>query len=135
MFISVGKHEKLKKFLELNPKIDPAMAFVDESPTFDAYAAVGFGKIGDNVPNMGNFKLPGLSGAQWWNYASNVMGLSPVDMDNLKPEIPEGVTRLGGTFVVDGEAVVYAWADSVPGDTPEVKVVFEASGIQFDQQA
>lgn len=130
LFISVGKHKKLNKFLELNPKIDPTMAFVDESPTFEAYKAVGFGKIGDNKPNMANMKTPSLSGSQWWSYVSNVMSLSPVDTENIKAEVPEGVLRLGGTFVIDGEAIIYAWSDSVPGDVPEVETVLKASDIE-----
>jgi hypothetical protein len=42
---------------------------------------------------------------QWWAYASNVMKLSPVDVKNMKAEVPEGVLRLGGTFVLDGDQV------------------------------
>lgn len=129
MFISVGNHAKLAKFLELNPKVNPLMALTDESSTFEAYQAVGFGKIGDNVPNMGNLGMPKLSGSQMWLYASNMMQLSPVDLDDLKAEVPQGVLRLGGTFVIDGEDVVYAWSDSVPGDTPSVDEVLKVVGL------
>lgn len=129
MFISVGQHEKLAKFLELNPKIDANMALTDDSATFEAYRAVGFGKIGDNVPNMANLGMPKLSASQMWSYATNMMNLSPVDMNNMKAEVPEGVLRLGGTFVIDDDRVVYAWSDSVPGDTPEVDEVLRAVGL------
>lgn len=129
VFISVGTAEKMSKFLELNPKINAQMAFVDDSSTFDAYEAVGFKKLGDSVPKNINMKAPALSGAQWWAYASNVMKLSPVDVKNMKAEVPEGVLRLGGTFVLDGDQVVYAWADAVPGDLPGVDNVLAAVGV------
>ena len=64
VFISVGTAEKMSKFLELNPKINAQMAFVDDSSTFDAYEAVGFKKLGDSVPKNINMKAPALSGAQ-----------------------------------------------------------------------
>lgn len=35
-------------------------------------------------------------------------------------DLPMGVLRLGGTFVVSGEDVLYAWSDTVPGDHPKV---------------
>jgi len=131
LFISVGTAEKMSKFLELNPKIDGALAFVDASSTFDAYEAVGFKKLGDSIPSSVNMKAPTLSGAQWWAYARNVMTLSPVDTKNIKPEVPEGVLRLGGTFVLDGDQVVYAWADAVPGDIPDVDQVLQSVGVSL----
>lgn len=131
LFISVGTAEKISKFLELNPKIDGAMAFVDTSSTFDAYEAVGFKKLGDSIPSSVNMKAPTLSGAQWWAYARNVMTLSPVDTKNMKAEVPEGVLRLGGTFVLDGDQVVYAWADAVPGDIPDVDQVLQSVGVSL----
>jgi hypothetical protein len=36
---------------------------------------------------------------------------------------PEAVLRMGGTFVVDGPKVVYAWEDPLPGVDPEVDSV------------
>mmetsp|Transcript_45592 Transcript_45592/g.87184 ORF Transcript_45592/g.87184 Transcript_45592/m.87184 type:complete len:145 (+) Transcript_45592:459-893(+) len=131
IFISLGKHEKLQKFLELNPKINGEFAFVDESPTFEAYNAVGFGKILDENfnPNLSSMKVPGLNTSQWIEYAKNVVGLSPVDLENIKAEVPEGTARLGGTFVIDGDEVLYAWSDSVPWDTPSVEDVLARADI------
>lgn len=36
---------------------------------------------------------------------------------------PEGVRQVGGTFVVNGNDVVYQWNDRVPGDHPNIDVV------------
>jgi len=55
----------------------------------------------------------------------NVMALSPVRKDEPL-SFPEGVLRLGGTFVLDGEDVVYAFADELPGKHPEVADVMAA---------
>lgn len=46
IFISVGDAGKLNKFLDLNPKVPRSLSFVDDSETFEAYAATGFGNIG-----------------------------------------------------------------------------------------
>jgi hypothetical protein len=49
----------LAKFLELNPNVPRELAFVDDSPTFDAYMAAGFGMLGDSVPDVKMPKPPG----------------------------------------------------------------------------
>jgi hypothetical protein len=40
--------------------------------------------------------------------------------------LPQGVLRLGGTFAVDGGAVLFAHSDGVPGDHPNVADVIDA---------
>jgi hypothetical protein len=40
-------------------------------------------------------------------------------------EVPEGVLRLGGTFVVKGDKVLYQWNDRLPGDHPDIQEVLE----------
>jgi len=92
---------------------------------FDAYSAVGFG-IMDVVQNDEDIKMsaPKLDGfGGWWKYLSNVMSLSPVEPG--KTGIPEGVIRLGGTFVVKGDDVVYQWNDKLPGNHPELNDVMK----------
>ncbi len=37
--------------------------------------------------------------------------------------VPEGVLRLGGTFVLNGNDVLYAQAEELPGMSPEIKDV------------
>mmetsp|Transcript_27908 Transcript_27908/g.38589 ORF Transcript_27908/g.38589 Transcript_27908/m.38589 type:complete len:145 (+) Transcript_27908:442-876(+) len=130
VFISVGDSLKLKKFLKVNPKISKEFSFVDDSPEFDAYTNAGFGKIGDRDPSKDfKMKAPKLSGKEWWTYARNVIGVSPVQKGG---GFPTGVLRLGGTFVIDDEQVLYAWSDSVPGDVPELQAVFKAMGVNFE---
>lgn len=125
-FVSVGDPEKLNKFLELNPKIPRDSIFVDDSSEFDAYTSKGFGKIGDVTPASADMKPPGFSMGQWWSYISNVMSLSPVPKDLKFGDVPQGVLVLGGTFAIDGDDVVFAWSDSVPGAHPEVSDVVDA---------
>lgn len=38
-------------------------------------------------------------------------------------EIPEGVLWTGGTFVIQGNEVLYQWSDTVPGNHPAVEDV------------
>ena len=43
-------------------------------------------------------------------------------------EVPEGVLWTGGTFVVQGNQVLYQWTDTVPGNHPDIaSVLNEAS--------
>uniref|UniRef100_A0A7R9ZH41 Uncharacterized protein n=1 Tax=Pseudictyota dubia TaxID=2749911 RepID=A0A7R9ZH41_9STRA len=134
IFVSIGDKEKLNKFLDLNPYISRDMAFVDDMKSFDAYKAVGFGSFTEaDKEEIKGVKLPvpdlgGFGG--WWNYLTNVMNISPVPDDMKMGEFPEGVLRLGGTFVVDGRNVIYQWNDKLPGDHPipeEVLSVTKAS--------
>ena len=127
-FISVGDDEKLAKFLDLNPAVPRANCFVDDTPDFAAYEAAGFGKIGDVVPDDVSLKPPGFGIKQWFDYLSNVASLSPVRKD--KPlEFPQGVLRLGGTFVLDNDDVAFAWADPTPGQHPPMVDVLKAARV------
>ena len=47
-------------------------------------------------------------------------------------ELPEGVLRLGGTFALDRDIVLYSYEEGVPGDTPNVDnviAVFQTSSL------
>ena len=91
---------------------------------FEAYSAVGFGSFGDNMEGVKDIRItaPEMGGfGGWWKYLSNVMSLSPIEAG--QKGIPEGVKRLGGTFVVKGDDVVYQWSDKVPGDHPDLNNV------------
>lgn len=95
--------------------------FVDDY-SFDAYKAVGFKSFTDmDKDDVKGIELsaPDLGFGQWMSYFGNVMKLSPVDGVKFG-EIPEGVLRLGGTFVVNGNDVTYQWTDRVPGDHPDI---------------
>lgn len=124
LFVSIGDVDKLSKFLELNPAIPRAQMFVDDY-NFNAYKAAGFGSMGDiGKLDAKDIKLtaPRLGGiGGWWKYLSNVAAISPIEKG--KSGVPEGVLRLGGTFVVKGDEVVYLWKDKVPGDTPDLEQI------------
>mmetsp|Transcript_10241 Transcript_10241/g.14697 ORF Transcript_10241/g.14697 Transcript_10241/m.14697 type:complete len:155 (+) Transcript_10241:340-804(+) len=123
LFISIGDGGKLDKFLELNPFIPRDQAFVD-GYEFSAYNAVGFGSFDAEFAKGAKVKTPQLGGiGQVWKYLTNVMELSPIE--DPSAGIPEGVKRLGGTFVVNGDDVVYQWSDRLPGDTPELSDVLK----------
>ena len=106
-----------------------AFLFVDDSPERDAYTGQGFGKIGDVKPETSEMSKPGFTPSQWWSYLSNVMSLSPVPKDIKFGEVPQGVLQLGGTFVIEGDDVTYAWADPIPGQHPEPEDVLTAAGV------
>ena len=97
--------------------------------SFAAYEAAGFGVPGDDeeatkqAAKEVNFN-PGLGPRQWWNYLTSTASLAPIPDDMKFGEIPQGVLRLGGTFVVDAnDEVLFAHADRLPGDHPEVDTV------------
>ena len=117
---------KLSKFLELNPAIPSQSMFVDNYD-FDAYKSVGFGSMKDiDNSKVKDMKLtaPKLGGfGRWWKYLSNVAAISPIEPG--KQGIPEGVLRLGGTFIINKEEVVYLWRDTVPGNTPDLDEVMK----------
>lgn len=137
VFISVAPRdsalEKMQRFLDLNPQVPRDKLFVDDSPTFDAYASAGFRNIGEDgstsVADATKLTAPKLTAGAWWRYLTNVASLSPVPKDMGWGEIPEGVLRLGGTFVVDDDAVRFAHADKFPGDHPAIADVLRAAGI------
>jgi hypothetical protein len=111
LFISIGDEEKLNVFLDKNPHVPRENAFVD-GYDFAAYQAAGFGKFDTD-------KAKG-----WWNYFTSVGKISPIPKDMKFGEIPEGVLRLGGTFVIQGDTIVYQWSDRLPGDHPNVAEVW-----------
>jgi hypothetical protein len=99
VFISVAPREtaaeKMNKFLDINPMVPRERLFVDDSPTFAAYASAGFKNIGEDqktsLADATKLTAPRLSAGAWWRYLTNVASLSPVP-DGLKfGEVPEGV--------------------------------------------
>ena len=49
----------------------------------------------------------------------------PTRQDLKFGEVPEGVLRTGGTFVIQGNAVLYQWTDTVPGNHPVIGDIIE----------
>jgi len=125
IFISIGDKEKLETFLKQNPNISKDQMFVDDY-NFGAYKSVGFKSFLDvDKEAVKDVKMsaPQLSFKQWMSYAGNVGKVSPIPKDMKFGEVPEGVLRLGGTFVVSGDDVVYQWSDRIPGDHPDIDSV------------
>jgi hypothetical protein len=123
LMISIGDADKINNFLELNPNIPRGMLYADASDDFDAYGAANFGKIGDVTPDKLELKPP--EGVDWLKYLLNVGKLAPVKKWN---EVPEGVLKLGGSFILEDDKVLYGWADAIPGDYPEVEELLKAAG-------
>ena len=63
-------------------------------------------------------KAPNLTFSQWLAYFSSVGSLSPIPKTLKFGQVPEGVLRLGGTFGINGDKIVYRYDDGVPGDHP-----------------
>lgn len=111
--------------MELNKYVPKDQIFVDDY-NFQAYENVGLGsmELGQEMPDDFKMTAPDIGGVRaWWKYMTNVMTLSPVPEGSK--EFPEGVKRLGGTFVIDGNDVVYQWNDRIPGDTPDIEDVMK----------
>lgn len=101
---------------------------------FAAYEAAGFGKFTDTDPKTAkevDMKPPDLGFGQWMGYMGAVGKVSPIPKDMKFGQVPEGVLRLGGTFVVKGDDILYQWSDRLPGDHPDisgvVSIALEAS--------
>jgi len=127
--VSLGDEEKLNKFLEVFPDIPRDVMYVDDSRDFALYEACGFGKFTDAKRSKEQAKLKptNFTFGDWWSYLSNVAKLAPIRKG--EPGVPEGVLRLGGTFVLAGDDVEYAFADALPGAHPEIRDVLAKVGI------
>lgn len=123
IFVSIGDADKLNSFLDVNSFIPKEQMFVDDY-SFDAYKAVGFSRF-DQVDKEAakNIKMtaPDLGFGGWMDYFSTVGKVSPVPKDLKFGDFPEGVLWTGGTFVVQGNNVLYQWSDTVPGNHPVVE--------------
>lgn len=120
--------EKLDTFLELNPFIPRDRMLVDDYYDFKAYESAGLGRFDEVDPEVAKavkMEAPPLDLGTWWKYLTNVMKVSPIPRDTklFGSGIPEGVLRLGATFVIRGDEVLYQWSDRLPGDHPDVNKV------------
>ena len=124
LFVSIGDQDKLRLFLEKNPKVSREQIFVEDYE-FGAYKSAGFGRFDEQAEDvqkegMKNMKAPELGFKGWFDYLSVTAKLAPIPDDMKFGEIPEGVLRLGGTFVVKGNSIIYRWSDRLPGDHPDI---------------
>lgn len=107
----------------MNPNVPRTQSFVD-GYDFDAYNAVGFGSFSSEKAKGAKIKAPKLGGfKRVWSYLTNVVDLSSKKGDREKTL--EAVQRLGGTFVVNGDDIIYRWDDRLPGDTPDLDEVMD----------
>jgi len=124
--ISLGNAEKLSVFLDKFPDFPRENALVD-SYEGEAYKAVGFTTFLENIKRVprelvSNVRKPNLTRKQWWEYMKTVGKVAPFDN-------PQGALIVGGTYVLDGDKVVWAWADPVPGQHPDISTVLCEGGI------
>lgn len=125
IYVSIGDEEKLAAFLDKNPKINPETMFVD-GYDFSAYKAVGFKSFLETDKEEAKkvkTQPPQLSFKEWMGYFGAVGKVTPIPKGMKFGEVPEGVLRLGGTFVIRGNDVVYQWSDRIPGDHPDIEEV------------
>lgn len=62
---------------------------------------------------------------------ANTVTLAPIPkgVEFKFGDVPEGVRVLGGTYALDGEAVVFSHQDAVPGATPAISDVMASVGV------
>uniref|UniRef100_A0A7R9WY51 Uncharacterized protein n=1 Tax=Craspedostauros australis TaxID=1486917 RepID=A0A7R9WY51_9STRA len=77
---------------------------------------------------------PDLGAKGWWNYLTSVSKVSPIPKDMKFGDVPVGVLRLGGTFVVNGNDIVYRWSDQLPGDHPDIEQVWNIANEQAEKK-
>lgn len=127
LFVSIGDADKLNTFLDKNPTIDRDQMLVD-GYELSAYNAMGLKKFTDQdkeVVQRVKLTAPDLGGlGQWFSYLSSAGALAPVEKGSK--DFPEGVLRLGATFVVQGNNVIYQHNDRLPGDHPDLDDVVAA---------
>jgi hypothetical protein len=129
IFVSIGDEKRLNEFLDKNPNVPRDKMFVD-GYDFAAYKEAGFGRFDEKPKEVTEYvkakpvELGGIEG--WWTYLTSFAPLAPVTEDMKFPEMftPEGLFWVGGTFVVQGNEIVYRWDDRISGDHPDaVEVV------------
>ncbi|KAL3786522.1 hypothetical protein ACHAWO_000499 [Cyclotella atomus] len=128
-FVSIGDAEKLNAFLDANPWIDRQQMFVDDY-SFDVYKAAGFTRfdqVDKEKAKSVKMTAPDLKFGEWMTYFGTVGKVSPIPKDMKFGEVPEGVLWTGGTFVVQGNEVLYQWTDTVPGNHPVIDHVLKAA--------
>lgn len=91
---------------------------MDDPKKLEAYKSLGFPSFtelkGADAKGI-KFRSPKLSFSDMWKYMTNVGSISPVDS---KSKSYESVLKNGGTFVIQGDEVIFQWFDKVPGDYP-----------------
>ena len=95
---------------------------------FGAYKTAGFGRFDEadkeaTKEAMKDYGAPELGAKGWLNYFTSVMKVSPIPKDMKFGDVPEGVLRLGGTYVIKGDDILYRWSDTIPGDHPNIEEV------------
>lgn len=123
----IGEGDQLKVFLDNNPRIPKNLMLVDDY-SLKAYKALNLKNLGDDVMKMkdkaSNMQLPQLRSDEALAYLTNVAKLAP--MKGFPLQVPEGVLRLGATFGVRGDNLVYVYEDAFPGDHPAPTQVIDA---------
>jgi len=97
--------------------------YVDGYQT-QSYKNAGLSMMDMASLSLSNIKKPNLGGVgQWWKYVSNFKNLAPIPDGGRFGDIPDTVLMLGGTFVMNGDEIIYKWKDSYPGETPNIEEV------------
>ena len=114
--------------MSLNPNVSRDHAFVDDYE-FASFEAVGLQKMDFEykAPEgaLGRMSAPDLGGiGGWWNYLKSSVELSPIP-EGKGNEFPQGVMMLGGTFVIDGDEVIFSYQDPLPGVEADLSAVMD----------
>jgi len=121
-FVSIGSSAQLSKFLELNQTVPQGQTFVDASVDQQAYAALN---LRSDYAEGAQLRPP--ADVDWISYIANFTELTPKPAS--EGEFPVGVKKQGGTFILQGDRVLFASADRIPGDEPSVAEVLRTLGV------
>lgn len=129
LFVSIGTPEKLQLFLQNNPNVPSDCIFVDNYKELTTYKSIGFENFTElskdtSIMNSITIRVPDLKWNMWWKYLTTVGQLAPIEKNKLSWstatsfQLPEGGIKNGGTFVIQGDDVIYQWFDTIPGNYP-----------------
>lgn len=124
IFISLGDATQLQRFCNLNPTVACDMVLVEDY-NLQVYQNIGLDSLGSGtMPKDLQLQAPTLNAISWWQYLTNVMSLSPMPSKTVTNEQAMAtVSQLGGTFVVNGNNILFQQQERIPGDAANLTQV------------
>eukprot|EP00536_Pseudo-nitzschia_multiseries_P017044 jgi/Psemu1/223582/e_gw1.1350.3.1 len=131
IFVSIGRPEQLRTFLDENPRIPRDRILVDDHLHKSYKETMGFSRFDESLDGIALLRsgtklvLPlvtELGITKLWSYLTKIPSLAPVAPGKqlVWTDLPEGGLRNGGTL----DRILYRWNDQLPGDVPDPSEVY-----------